>query len=220
MSKFFINRPIVAIVIAILTVILGTVSMFTLATSQFPDIVPTEILVTATYPGADAKTLAQAVVYADRAADERRRQHDLHELGQRQQRRRAALRRLRRQDRSQHRPGALRSCVWIRRSRSFRPRSPQPASPCRRPLTSPLMLVAINSPGRQAEPGLSHQLRDHQPPGSDHARQGSLPRADLRWPVRTSRLGCSRISSQSWESQHLKSSPLSRRRTTSTLPAR
>lgn len=61
MSKFFIRRPIVAIVIAILTVILGTVSMFTLATSQFPDIVPTEILVTATYPGADAKTLSQAV---------------------------------------------------------------------------------------------------------------------------------------------------------------
>ncbi len=61
MSKFFIRRPIVAIVIAILTVILGTVSMFTLATSQFPDIVPPEILVTATYPGADAKTLTQAV---------------------------------------------------------------------------------------------------------------------------------------------------------------
>ena len=61
MSKFFIRRPIVAIVIAIITVILGTVSMFTLATSQFPDIVPPEILVTATYPGADAKTLTQAV---------------------------------------------------------------------------------------------------------------------------------------------------------------
>ncbi|MBB6147166.1 HAE1 family hydrophobic/amphiphilic exporter-1 [Silvibacterium bohemicum] len=61
MSKFFIRRPIVAIVIAILTVILGTVSMFTLPTSQFPDIVPPEILVTATYPGADAKTLTQAV---------------------------------------------------------------------------------------------------------------------------------------------------------------
>jgi len=61
MSKFFIRRPIVAIVIAILTVILGTVSMLTLATSQFPDIVPTEVLVTATYPGADAKTLSQAV---------------------------------------------------------------------------------------------------------------------------------------------------------------
>src|ERR1700723_716784 len=61
MSKFFIRRPIVAIVIAILTVIVGTVTLFTLPTSQFPDIVPTEILVTATYPGADAKTVSQAV---------------------------------------------------------------------------------------------------------------------------------------------------------------
>ena len=61
MSKFFIRRPIVAIVIAILTVIIGLVSMFTLPTSQYPDIVPTEVLVTATYPGADAKTLSQAV---------------------------------------------------------------------------------------------------------------------------------------------------------------
>jgi HAE1 family hydrophobic/amphiphilic exporter-1 len=61
MSKFFIRRPIVAIVIAILTVIVGTVSMVTLPTSQYPDIVPPEILVTATYPGADAKTVSQAV---------------------------------------------------------------------------------------------------------------------------------------------------------------
>ena len=61
MSKFFIRRPIVAIVVAILTVILGVVSMLTLPTSQYPDIVPPEILVTATYPGADAKTLTQAV---------------------------------------------------------------------------------------------------------------------------------------------------------------
>jgi HAE1 family hydrophobic/amphiphilic exporter-1 len=61
MSKFFIRRPIVAIVIAILTVILGVVSMLTLPTSQFPDIAPPEIQVQATYPGADAKTLQQAV---------------------------------------------------------------------------------------------------------------------------------------------------------------
>lgn len=61
MSKFFIRRPIVAIVIAIITVIVGVVSMLTLPTSQYPDIVPPEILVTATYPGADAKTLSQAV---------------------------------------------------------------------------------------------------------------------------------------------------------------
>ena len=61
MSKFFIRRPIVAIVIAILTTIIGTVSMLTLPTSQYPDIVPPEIMVQATYPGADAKTLTQAV---------------------------------------------------------------------------------------------------------------------------------------------------------------
>ena len=61
MSRFFIRRPIVAMVIAILTVILGIVSMMSLPTSQYPDIVPPEIMVQATYPGADAKTLAQAV---------------------------------------------------------------------------------------------------------------------------------------------------------------
>ncbi len=61
MSKFFIRRPIVAIVIAILTVIIGLVSMLTLPTSQYPDIVPPEIQVQAIYPGADAKTLAEAV---------------------------------------------------------------------------------------------------------------------------------------------------------------
>jgi HAE1 family hydrophobic/amphiphilic exporter-1 len=61
LSKFFIRRPIVAIVIAILTVILGVVSMLTLPTAQFPDIAPPEIQVQATYAGADAKTLLQAV---------------------------------------------------------------------------------------------------------------------------------------------------------------
>jgi hydrophobic/amphiphilic exporter-1 (mainly G- bacteria), HAE1 family len=61
MSKFFIRRPIVAIVIAIVTVILGVVSLASLPTSQYPDIVPPEILVTATYPGADSKTVSQAV---------------------------------------------------------------------------------------------------------------------------------------------------------------
>jgi HAE1 family hydrophobic/amphiphilic exporter-1 len=61
MSKFFIRRPIVAMVIAILMVIAGGVSLLTLPTAQFPNIVPPEILVQATYPGADAKTLEQAV---------------------------------------------------------------------------------------------------------------------------------------------------------------
>src|SRR6201999_2371964 len=61
MSKFFINRPIVAMVISIIMVIVGVVAMLSRPTSQFPNIVPPESLVQATYPGADAKTLEQAV---------------------------------------------------------------------------------------------------------------------------------------------------------------
>ncbi len=61
MSKFFIRRPIVAIVIAILTVIIGLVTLTSLPISQYPNIVPPEIQVQATYPGADARTLVQSV---------------------------------------------------------------------------------------------------------------------------------------------------------------
>ena len=61
MAKFFINRPIVAMVIAIITVIVGAVSVLSLPTAQFPNIVPPEMLVQATYPGADAETLVQSV---------------------------------------------------------------------------------------------------------------------------------------------------------------
>jgi HAE1 family hydrophobic/amphiphilic exporter-1 len=61
MSKFFINRPIVAMVIAILMVVIGLVSALSLPVAQFPSIVPPEIRVTANYPGADAQTLEQSV---------------------------------------------------------------------------------------------------------------------------------------------------------------
>jgi HAE1 family hydrophobic/amphiphilic exporter-1 len=61
MANFFIRRPIVAIVIAILTVIVGVVTIFTLPVAQFPQIAPPEIRLQANYPGADAQTLEQAV---------------------------------------------------------------------------------------------------------------------------------------------------------------
>ncbi len=61
MSGFFIRRPIVAIVIAIMTVLGGIVALSGLAISQFPQIVPPQILITATYPGADALTIEQSV---------------------------------------------------------------------------------------------------------------------------------------------------------------
>ena len=61
MAKFFINRPIVAIVIAILTVIAGLVAMTKLPTAMLPDIVPPQVNVTSTYTGADAVTIEQSV---------------------------------------------------------------------------------------------------------------------------------------------------------------
>src|SRR6202453_1072382 len=61
MSKFFINRPIVAIVISILTVIVGAITIAFLPVAQFPNIAPPEIRLQANYPGADAQTLEQAV---------------------------------------------------------------------------------------------------------------------------------------------------------------
>ena len=61
MSKFFINRPIVAIVISILMVIAGIVSMLGLPTSQFPNIADPQIQVIGNFTGADAQTVAQSV---------------------------------------------------------------------------------------------------------------------------------------------------------------
>ena len=61
MAKFFIDRPIVAMVIAILTVIVGGIIIFTLPVAQFPSIVPPETRIQATFVGADGDTLAQSV---------------------------------------------------------------------------------------------------------------------------------------------------------------
>ena len=61
MAKFFINRPIVAMVISIIMTILGLVAMIQLPIAQFPNIAPPEIMMTATYVGADAVTLEQSV---------------------------------------------------------------------------------------------------------------------------------------------------------------
>ena len=61
MSKFFINRPIVAIVISLLTVIVGGISTKVLPVSLFPEIVTPQTVITANYTGADARTVEQAV---------------------------------------------------------------------------------------------------------------------------------------------------------------
>src|SRR3954469_8949501 len=61
MSKFFVNRPIVAMVIAIFTVIVGGVTVAILPVAQFPAIAPPEVQISAIYIGADAITVEQSV---------------------------------------------------------------------------------------------------------------------------------------------------------------
>jgi HAE1 family hydrophobic/amphiphilic exporter-1 len=60
-SKFFIERPILANVIALLIVLVGIVAIIFLPVTQYPPIVPPTIQVTTSYPGADAKTLIKTV---------------------------------------------------------------------------------------------------------------------------------------------------------------
>ena len=61
MIHFFVRRPIVAIVIAVLTVLGGIVAALRLPIAQFPDIVPPQIQLATTYTGADAITIEQSV---------------------------------------------------------------------------------------------------------------------------------------------------------------
>jgi HAE1 family hydrophobic/amphiphilic exporter-1 len=61
MSKFFIDRPIVAMVISILTVLIGAVVIAGLPVAQFPAIAPPEVQISAVYVGADAQTVEQSV---------------------------------------------------------------------------------------------------------------------------------------------------------------
>ncbi|MCH5217822.1 MAG: multidrug efflux RND transporter permease subunit [Muribaculaceae bacterium] len=60
-SKFFIERPIFAIVLAVLMVLAGALTVFTLPIAQFPEITPPTVSVSATYPGANAETVANTI---------------------------------------------------------------------------------------------------------------------------------------------------------------
>ncbi|MDE5845690.1 MAG: multidrug efflux RND transporter permease subunit [Muribaculaceae bacterium] len=60
-SRFFIDRPIFATVLAILMVLVGLITVKSLPVAQYPDITPPTVMVSASYPGADAKTVAETV---------------------------------------------------------------------------------------------------------------------------------------------------------------
>ena len=189
MSKFFINRPIVAIVIAIVTVILGVVSLVgSLPTSQFPNIVPPEILITATYPGADAKTLTQAV-----ATPIEQQMNGVDNMIY--------------MDSVSANNGVVRLFVDfdiktnpdIDQVSGATPRGPGPvaaslASHRRGINRAEITHFAVNAnlhqfTRRQTGPGLSHQLRSHQSSRPDRPRARSFPRAGFRRHLCAARLG-------------------------------
>jgi hydrophobic/amphiphilic exporter-1 (mainly G- bacteria), HAE1 family len=60
-SKFFIERPVLANVLAILIVVIGAVALFGLPVAQYPDVVPPTVQVTTRYPGASARTVIDTV---------------------------------------------------------------------------------------------------------------------------------------------------------------
>ena len=119
---FFINRPIVAMVISILMVIIGVVAMVQLPIALYPNIAPPEILLTARYPGADAVTLEQSVATPiEQQMSGVDNMLYMYSLNQSRRQPDAAAGRLRRHDRSERRPGAHQHAVLAGRSPSCRP---------------------------------------------------------------------------------------------------
>ena len=60
-SRFFINRPVFAMVVSIIITIVGAISIFTLPVEEYPQVTPVEVMVSANYNGADAETVANTV---------------------------------------------------------------------------------------------------------------------------------------------------------------
>src|SRR5439155_8719492 len=60
-AHFFITRPVFAMVISVLVVLAGTLALTQLPIAQYPEVVPPQVVVTATYPGADARTVSETV---------------------------------------------------------------------------------------------------------------------------------------------------------------
>lgn len=61
LSRFFVDRPIFAWVIAIVIMLVGALAIYTLPVSQYPNIAPPQVTITATYPGASAETMSRTV---------------------------------------------------------------------------------------------------------------------------------------------------------------
>ena len=158
-SHFFIDRPIFAGVISIILTLVGAISFRALPITEYPDIAPPTVVVNATFAGASAEVIAADRRGADRAGDQRRRQHDLHGVAVDRQRRGCDQRRV--QAGHQHRPGA---------GAGAEPRLDRAAAPARggaahrrdraQELAGPDAGDPSDLAGRQPRPAIHFQLRD------------------------------------------------------------
>lgn len=77
-ADFFIDRPVFSTVLSIIIVIVGAIGLALLPVDQYPQIVPPVVRVSASYPGADAQTVTQAVATPIEQEPERYARHDLY----------------------------------------------------------------------------------------------------------------------------------------------
>ena len=106
MARFFIDRPVLAIVLSLFLLLIGTLSLLQLPIGEFPNIALPTVQVNANYLGASSDVVEESVTCADRPAGQRRHRHAVH---QRRQRRRRQLRRSRSRSTSSAIPTSRRS---------------------------------------------------------------------------------------------------------------
>ena len=175
LSRFFIDRPIFAAVLSIVIFIAGLIAMLTLPISEYPDVVPPSIVVRAVYPGANPRTLSEAVGDAARGADQRRREHALHVVAGHVGRRAQAHRHLPRRHR--RRPGA---------GAGAEPREPGAAPPAgggppaRRHDRQELAQHHHGGAPRLAGPPVRRRLSPQLRPAADQGRDRPHSRASAR----------------------------------------
>src|SRR6266508_1153579 len=61
MARFFVDRPVFAMVISIVIILIGTLSLVTLPIAQYPEVIPPQVRVTATYRGANAQDVEKTI---------------------------------------------------------------------------------------------------------------------------------------------------------------
>ena len=221
MSAFFIRRPIVAMVIAIVTVLIGVVSLLGLPIAQFPQIMPPQINLTTTYTGADALTIEQSVATpieqqmngVDRMLYIQSTNANDGTMNQ--------TRDVRRRHRHRHRQRAGAEPLLAGAAVPARRTSRTSASRSRSRSAFPLMVVSLYSPDGRYDPTFLANYAHHQHQRRAPARQGRRRHPQpRRVRLRDARLAEAGRAGAPGAHGERRAERASARRTSSTRPAR